>query len=85
MTIAIKILGPGCENCDKLAQNAREAVALLAVDAAIEKVTDRAEFGRYGLLFTPGLVIDDKLVSGGRIPPVAEITTMLTNSVAVSA
>ena len=80
MTIAIKVLGPGCENCDKLAHNAREAVTLLGADATIEKVTDRAEFSRYGLLFTPGLVIDEKLVSGGRIPPVAEITSMLANS-----
>lgn len=80
MTITIKVLGPGCENCDKLAQNAREAVAQLGADATIEKVTDRAEFNRYGLLFTPGLVIDDKLVSGGRIPSTAEVTTWLADA-----
>ncbi len=83
MTLTIKVLGPGCDNCQNLAKNASEAAAALGVDATIVKVTDRAEFARYGLLFTPGLVIDEKLVSGGRVPPVAEITSMLANTVAV--
>lgn len=83
MTIIIKVLGPGCANCENLAGNARQAVEALGVDATVVKVTDRAEFARYGLLYTPGLVIDEKLVSGGRIPPVAEITSMLANAVAV--
>ena len=79
MTIAIKILGPGCANCENLEKNAREAAVMLGIDATMEKVTDRAEFARYGLLFTPGLVVDDKLVSGGRVPTVAEITTLLAD------
>ena len=79
MTIAIKILGPGCANCENLEKNAREAAVMLGIDATMEKVTDRAEFARYGLLFTPGLVVDNKLVSGGRVPTVAEITTLLAD------
>ena len=80
MTIAIKILGPGCANCENLERNAREAAVMLGIDATVEKVTDRAEFARYGLLFTPGLVVDEKLVSGGRVPTAAEITTLLADS-----
>ncbi|MEZ4767450.1 MAG: thioredoxin family protein [Caldilineales bacterium] len=82
MTLIIKVLGPGCANCENLAKNARAAADALAIDATVEKVTDRDEFARYGLLYTPGLVIDEKLVSGGRIPPVAEITSMLASAVA---
>lgn len=80
MTIHIKILGPGCNNCHLVEEHARAAVAQLGVDAQIEHVTDRAEYPKYGLLYTPGLVIDGKLVSGGRIPSVAEVTTWVTNA-----
>ena len=84
MTLTIKVLGPGCANCENLEKNAREAVDALAVDVTIEKVTDRAEFARYGLLYTPGLVIDEKLVAGGRIPAVTEISTWLADAAAAN-
>lgn len=80
MTIAIKVLGPGCNNCHLVEENTRAAVAQLGLEAEIEHVTDRAEYPSYGLLFTPGLVINDKLVSGGRIPSVAEVTTWLADA-----
>ncbi len=80
MTIDIKVLGPGCNNCHLVEENARAAVTQLGIDAQIEHVTDRAEYPKYGLLYTPGLVIDGKLVSGGRIPSVAEVTTWVTNA-----
>ena len=50
------------------------------MDATIEKITDYTGFARYGLLYTPGLVINEKLVSGGRIPTVAEVQTWLANA-----
>lgn len=78
MTIYIKILGPGCDNCHLVEEHARAAVTQLGVDAQIEHVTDRAEYPKYGLLYTPGLVINGILVSGGRIPSVAEVTTWVT-------
>jgi small redox-active disulfide protein 2 len=80
MTINIKVLGPGCNNCHLVEENAKAAVAQLGLDAEIEHVTDRAEYPKYGLLFTPGLVIDNKLVSGGRIPSAAEVATWLANA-----
>ncbi len=73
----IKILGIGCDNCKKLEANARQAVAQLNIEAEFEKVTDRAQIKTWNLLGTPGLVIDGKVVSAGRIPEVSEIVTML--------
>ncbi len=76
----IKVLGPGCDNCHKVEALAKQAVANLGVEAAIEKISDRAEYPRYGLLYTPGLVINNKLVCGGRIPTEAEIMTWVTDA-----
>ena len=80
MTINIKVLGPGCDNCHKVEENARAAVTQMGMDASIEKITDRALFAQYGLLYTPGLVINEKLVCGGRIPTVAEVSTWLADA-----
>jgi small redox-active disulfide protein 2 len=78
--LTIKVLGPGCANCKKLAYLAERAVIHLAVEAQIEKVTDYAEIMKYPILSTPGLVINDKLVASGRIPSEAEITTFLADA-----
>lgn len=78
--LTIKILGPGCENCKKLAFLAERAVTHLGIDAKVEKVTDYAKITEYGVLSTPGLVVNEKVVSTGRIPTVAEITTFLTTA-----
>ena len=64
----IKILGAGCANCRKLEQIAHEAVAALGIEAEISKVTDMQQIIAYDVLKTPGLVINEKLVSSGRIP-----------------
>ena len=76
MTI-IKVLGSGCSNCVRLAANAHEAVEKLSMEATIQKVTDYTEIHSYPILATPGLVIDEKLVSAGRIPSVDEIINWL--------
>jgi small redox-active disulfide protein 2 len=78
--LQIKVLGPGCENCHKVEEVARAAVAAVGAEAEFEKVTDRADFARYGLLYTPGLVVDEKLVSAGRIPNQSEVMTWVTNA-----
>ena len=78
--LTVKVLGPGCANCKKLEQVARQAIAMLSVEAQIEKVTDHAEIMKYPILATPGLVINEKVVSAGRIPTGAEVTTWIVNA-----
>jgi small redox-active disulfide protein 2 len=78
--LTIKILGSGCENCKRLAWLAERAVNHLAIEAQIIKVTDYPEIMKYNVMSTPGLVINEKLVSAGRIPSEAEITTFITSA-----
>jgi small redox-active disulfide protein 2 len=66
--LTIKILGSGCANCKKLEQIARQAVDSLNVEYEIVKVTDMKDIMAYDVLQTPGLVINEKLVSSGKIP-----------------
>lgn len=82
--LSIKVLGPGCNNCHLVEEAARAAVAALGVEAEFEKVTDRGQFTRYGLLYTPGLVINEKLVAAGRIPNQNEVATWINNAMAVA-
>ena len=74
----IEVLGPGCANCINLEKNAREAVLMAGVDAEVVHVTDRAEIMARGILSTPGLVIDGKVVSAGRIPSAGDIVVWLS-------
>lgn len=78
--ISIKVLGPGCMNCEKVEQNTRNAVTYMGLEAEISKVTDREVMQKYGLLATPGLVINEKLVCGGRIPEEGEVMTWLADA-----
>lgn len=64
----IKVLGPGCTNCRKLEEITRAAAAELGADAQIEKITDMDAILAWDVLKTPGLVVNGKLVSSGRIP-----------------
>ena len=81
--LSIKVLGPGCANCERVLQVAKSALHSAGVeDATIVKVTDRAEYPKYGLLYTPGLVINEKLVCGGRIPNETEVVTWIINALA---
>ena len=74
----IEILGPGCYLCYLLEQTAREAVARAGVEAEVVKVTDYGRILARGAIHTPGLVIDGRVVSAGRIPPPTAIAAWLT-------
>ncbi len=79
--LTVKILGPGCSNCRKLEAVSREAAATAGVAAEFVKVTDMNAIMAFDLLSTPGLVIDGKLVSSGRIPTKAEVGQWLSAAV----
>jgi len=76
----IEVLGPGCDNCVRLEANAREAVALAGVEADVVKVTDPREIVAHGIMSTPGLVIDGRIRSYGRIPSAADIARWLAEA-----
>jgi small redox-active disulfide protein 2 len=69
----VKILGSGCANCKKLEALTREAAASCGVEIEVVKVTDINAIVAYDLLSTPGLVVDERLVSSGRIPKLDDI------------
>ncbi len=75
--VNIKVLGSGCANCKRVEAMARKVVDKLGIEAEIEKVTEIDEIMKWPILSTPGLVINDKLVSAGRIPSESEITEWL--------
>ena len=76
----IKVLGPGCRNCQEVEKVVQEAVADLGIEATVEKVTDYEEIMGYGVMATPGLVIDEQVVSAGRIPKKSEVTSWLATA-----
>lgn len=78
--LTIKVLGSGCANCKRLEQIAHKVVDEMALDAEIIKVTDYKDIMAYNILSTPGLVINEKVVSSGRIPTPAEVTTWLADA-----
>lgn len=73
----IKILGSGCRKCVALGENAMAAVKAAGKEAEIVKVTDFAQIAGYGVMSTPGLVIDEKLVSSGKVLTPQEIERLL--------
>jgi len=74
----IKVLGTGCAKCKKLEQLTREAIAEAGIEASIEKVEDIYKIMQYGVMQTPGLVIDEKVVLTGRLPKRTELKELLT-------
>ncbi|MBE0670520.1 MAG: TM0996/MTH895 family glutaredoxin-like protein [Anaerolineales bacterium] len=78
--LIIKILGSGCANCKRLEQIARKVVDEMSIEAEVTKVTEYPDIMAYGITSTPGLVINEKVMSFGRIPTPAEVTTWVADA-----
>jgi len=77
LKMIVKILGTGCKRCSNLEEMVRNIIKENKIDAIVEKVTDLQEFIRYGILATPGLVINEKVISSGIVPSKEKILEWL--------
>lgn len=75
--MVIKILGSGCKNCVTLAENVKAAATEMGISPEIEKVTDFAKIAEYGVMSTPALVVDEKVVSFGKVLKPKEVVKIL--------
>lgn len=75
----IQVYGSGCPNCKRLLENVKTAVSELRADATVEYITDYLKIVNAGILRTPALAIDGKIVVSGRVPAVDEIRAMIGN------
>lgn len=75
--MVIKILGAGCDKCDKAYKNVKEAIEELNVDVKVEKVEDLVTMVKYGVMTTPGIVVDEKVVLVGKIPSVNDFKEII--------
>ena len=73
----VKVLGGGCSKCETLLANTKEAVANVGVEADVEYITDFAVIGSYGIMSMPALVVDEKVVSMGKVLKSSEIEEFL--------
>jgi small redox-active disulfide protein 2 len=80
--LTIKVLGSGCANCKKLEATTRQVVAKLGIEAEIVHVTEYPDMMKYNIMSTPGLVVNEKLVSAGHVPSESEVTTLLSRAIA---
>lgn len=76
----IKVLGTGCPKCKTLEKTTRDAVAELGIEANILKEEDITKIMQYGIMRTPGLVVNEKLVLAGRVPSINEIKNLITQN-----
>ena len=76
----VKVLGPGCANCVNLEKATRTALDRLGLDVELVKVTDFPTIVGYGVLKTPALVVDEKVVLSGRVPPADAVEVLLADA-----
>ena len=78
----IKVLGPGCARCQQLEKTVKEVVKELAIDATVEEIKDMTKIISYNVLMTPGLVINEQVVSSGKLPSKTAVTQVGINAMA---
>ncbi|AFM27980.1 thioredoxin family protein [Desulfomonile tiedjei] len=79
-SLRIEVLGPGCSQCNRLEQIVKQVLDEMALPASLEHIADMKEMAKYGLVRTPALVINEKVVAMGSVPPVKKIREWLTQS-----
>lgn len=77
--LSIKVLGSGCANCKTLENLCKEVVAENNIEATIEKVTELKDIMSYGVMSTPGLVVNEKVIHTGKLPTKSTLTHWLTS------
>lgn len=75
--MVIKVLGTGCPSCKKLDNNVRTAISEVGIEASVEKVEDLQKIMEYGVMSTPALVIDEKVVAKGKVLSVGDIKKLI--------
>ncbi|MGC8605777.1 MAG: thioredoxin family protein [Desulfomonilaceae bacterium] len=78
--ISVLVVGPGCAECNRLEKSVMAALNDLGLPASLEHVTDLKEVAKYGFISTPGLIIDDQIVSGGTVPSIDNIKKWLKDA-----
>lgn len=73
----VKVLGPGCKRCETTAEMVKSEAARLGIEVKLEKITDYAAIAQYGIVSTPGIVIDGKVVHAGGLPTAEAIAGWL--------
>ena len=74
----IIVLGPGCPRCERLAELTREAAEQLGIEYEMEKIKDMTRFADFGVMMTPGLVVDGEVKTQGKLPSVEELKGLLS-------
>lgn len=80
----IKVLGPGCKNCQRLTHLTEQALAELGRDEQVEKITDYGAIASYGVMSTPAIVVDDQVLLAGRIPGLNALKEALAGRLAAT-
>jgi small redox-active disulfide protein 2 len=78
--LEIKVAGPGCRNCIELESRVKQALEELQAEATVMKITDYQDIARAGIMMTPGLIIDGKVLSQGKLPPVSALKTCIVEA-----
>lgn len=81
MHLNIRVAGPGCRNCQELEARAKQALAELNLEATVIKITDFQEIAKAGILTTPGLIVNGKVVLQGKVPTVGIVKNLILEAV----
>jgi small redox-active disulfide protein 2 len=77
-SIKVEIMGSGCQKCRQLEENARSAIASLGIEAEVQHITDQIEIAKRGVMSTPALAVNGKIVSKGKVMSPEQIKPLLT-------